>query len=64
MIRPASGGPAPSGASPAGHSAPHCPEDDVVMLAIPGGWLCPECGHLRQSRDPDETSAADRASAV
>ncbi|MBP3978835.1 hypothetical protein [Microbacterium sp. BLY] len=35
-------------------TAPHCPEDDVVMLAVPGGWRCPECGHLQQAQDPDE----------
>lgn len=26
---------------------PHCPEDDVVMRDIPGGWKCPYCGHLQ-----------------
>lgn len=33
---------------------PHCPEDDVVMLAVAGGWQCPECGHLRQAQDVEE----------
>lgn len=38
----------------AARTAPHCPEDDVVMLAVPGGWRCPECGHLQQPQDGEE----------
>ena len=30
---------------------PHCPEDDVVMRDIPGGWECPVCGHVQQYQD-------------
>lgn len=30
---------------------PHCPNDDVVMRDIAGGWSCPECGHVQQARD-------------
>ena len=33
---------------------PHCPEDDVVMQAVVGGWRCPECGHLRQNQDAED----------
>ncbi|MEE6390323.1 MULTISPECIES: hypothetical protein [Microbacterium] len=40
-------------------AAPHCPEDDVVMLAIHGGWRCPECGHLQQPQDVEEPEAPD-----
>lgn len=25
---------------------PHCPDDDIVMRDVKGGWECPECGHL------------------
>lgn len=25
---------------------PHCPDDDVVMRDVPGGWKCTECGHV------------------
>ena len=39
--------------------APHCPEDDVVMLAVPGGWRCPECGHLQQAQDIEEPGFLD-----
>ena len=30
---------------------PHCPEDDIVMRDVPGGYRCPECGHVQQYRD-------------
>jgi hypothetical protein len=30
---------------------PHCPDDDVVMRDVPGGWECPECGHVQQAQD-------------
>ncbi|WP_404474878.1 hypothetical protein [Microbacterium aerolatum] len=30
---------------------PHCPNDDVVMRDVPGGWECPECGHVQQAQD-------------
>lgn len=30
---------------------PHCPDDDVVMRDVPGGWRCPECGHVQQAQD-------------
>lgn len=33
---------------------PHCPEDDVVMQGVVGGWRCPECGHLRQNQDAED----------
>lgn len=26
---------------------PHCPDDDVVMRDVTGGWQCPHCGHLQ-----------------
>lgn len=25
---------------------PHCPNDDVVMREVHGGWECPECGRF------------------
>lgn len=28
---------------------PHCPNDDVVMRDVAGGWECPECGHVEQA---------------
>ena len=31
--------------------APHCPNDDVVMVDVVGGWECPECGHIEQAQD-------------
>ncbi|MFK3678743.1 hypothetical protein ACI2IP_13510 [Microbacterium sp. NPDC090218] len=39
-------------------SPPHCPEDDVVMREVAGGWRCPECGHLRQAQDVEARWAA------
>lgn len=30
---------------------PHCPNDDIVMRDVPGGWLRPECEHVQQARD-------------
>lgn len=36
------------------YGQPHCPEDDIVMHDIPGGWKCPHCGHL-QLHDDVET---------
>lgn len=27
---------------------PHCPNDDVVMRDVEGGWECPHCGHVQQ----------------
>lgn len=41
---------------------PHCPNDDVVMSAVSGGWLCPECGHVQQVQDveiPVDLDGAD-----
>ena len=26
---------------------PHCPNDDVVMRDVAGGYQCPDCGHLQ-----------------
>jgi len=37
---------------------PHCPEDDIVMRAVPHGWQCPHCGHLQlrgEVEPPPET---------
>lgn len=34
---------------------PHCPDDDVVMRDVPGGWCCPDCGHVEMlSREDAE----------
>jgi len=36
---------------------PHCPNDNIVMRDVPGGWEYPHCGHLEML--PRE--AAERA---
>ncbi|MCT1394394.1 MULTISPECIES: hypothetical protein [Microbacterium] len=28
-----------------GGTQPHCPEDDIVMRDVAGGWQCPHCGY-------------------
>lgn len=28
-----------------GGTQPHCPEDDIVMRDVDGGWQCPHCGY-------------------
>ncbi|GGM42187.1 hypothetical protein GCM10010489_11600 [Microbacterium saperdae] len=38
---------------------PHCPDDDVVMRDIRGGWKCPECGHVQQARDVEMPAEFD-----
>ncbi|WP_186324451.1 hypothetical protein [Microbacterium paludicola] len=38
---------------------PHCPEDDVVMRDISGGWECPDCGHVQQAQDIDMPAEFD-----
>ena len=37
---------------------PHCPNDDTVMRAVPGGWECPECGQVQQAQDIEGPSDA------
>lgn len=32
---------------------PHCPDCDVVMRDVEGGWVCPSCGHLELAGDVD-----------
>jgi hypothetical protein len=32
---------------------PHCPNDDVVMHDVPGGWECPDCGHIEMLTSGD-----------
>jgi len=30
---------------------PRCPDDGILMRDIPGGWVCPHCGHVQQAQD-------------
>lgn len=38
---------------------PHCPNDDVVMRDVPGGWECPKCGFVEQTQDLKPLSPSD-----
>lgn len=38
---------------------PHCPNDDIVMRDIAGGWECPECGLIEQTQDVQMPPAFD-----
>lgn len=38
---------------------PHCPEDDIVMRNVPGGWACPHCGHVQLYQDAEPPSEFD-----